>query len=325
MRNGRATSTSGQDPVTGGQAAPVLLFPGQGGYLPGGLRELTDDFAGLPAVLERITAASSAAGGPPVADLLTDRAAPTLRSLAATDPGRLHLAIFATEMCLHEIHTRCWGVTPAALVGHSLGEFAALVAAGSISLETGVHLVVARDEALRSAGPPVGGGMVALRTDRRSADRLLERLSSAGTVLAVDNGADQVVVSGPAGQLLDLAELAAAESVDSVRLDVSYPFHNAMLRDAAERFSAVVGTIDCAAPSLPLLSPVLGRWVERPADVRELLTSHLVRPVGFLDALRTLRAEGHRTFVECTARAVLTTLVRSTEDDPALVPAAAAG
>ncbi|WP_329791297.1 acyltransferase domain-containing protein [Lentzea sp. DG1S-22] len=304
-------------------ANPVFLFPGHGGYLPGGLQEFTDDFAGLPSVLERITAASRAVGGPDIAELLTDRAAPTLRSLVDDDPGRLHLAIFATELCLHEIYTRSWGVSPAVLVGHSLGEFAALVAAGCLSPETGVRLIVERDEALRSTGLRQGG-MVALRADRRTADRLLAGLDDDHTVLAADNGEDQVVVSGLAEPLRRLADRAADEGVEVTWLQVPYPFHNALLADAAARFSAVVDTIDCRAPEVPVHSPVLGREVRRPADVREVLAGHLVRPVGFLDALKSLNAQGHRVYLECGGKAVLTNLVRSArEHDVAAAPGAA--
>ncbi|SES32567.1 Malonyl CoA-acyl carrier protein transacylase [Lentzea xinjiangensis] len=291
---------------------PVFLFPGHGGYLPGGLREFTDDFAGLPSVLERINAASSAAGGPGIADLLTDRTAPTLRSLVDDDPGRLHLAMFATEMCVHDIYTRCWGLSPALLMGHGFGEFAALVAAGCLSLEDGVRLVVARDEALRKSGAPKGG-MVELRTGRQRAGLLLEGLAGHGGVLAVDNGADQVVVSGPSETLRRLKDLAAATNVEATELHVPYPFHNAMLDEAASLFAAVVDTVTCHAPRTPVHSPVLGRRVERPADVRAVLARHLVSPVGFLDALRTLSAQGHHIYVECGAKAVLTNLVRSAQ------------
>ncbi|SDO72922.1 ACP S-malonyltransferase [Lentzea jiangxiensis] len=302
-------------------ADPVFLFAGHGGYLPGGLHEFADDFAGLPAVLERINAASGAAGGPEVAELLTDRTAPTLESLVEDNPGRLHLAIFATEICLYDFYTRCCGLSPAVLVGHSLGEFAALVASGCVSLEDAVRLIIARDEALRGAGLP-DGGMVALRTDRRHVDELLTGLADQRTVLAVDNSTEQVVVSGPAEPLRRLVHLAAAAGIETTRLHVSYPFHNALLDEAAARFSAVVDTITCAAPSIPVHSPVLGRRVERPADVREVLACHLVRPVAFLDSLLALGAEGHHTYLECSVRSVLMKLVRAARGDaPASVPA----
>ncbi|SES36279.1 ACP S-malonyltransferase [Lentzea albida] len=300
---------------------PVFLFAGHGGFLPGGLHEFADDFAGLPAVLERINAASTAAGGPEVAELLTDRTAPTLRSLVEDDPCSLHLAIFATEICLYDFYTRCCGLSPAVLVGHSLGEFAALVASGCLALEDAVRLIIARDEALRGAGLPTGG-MLALRTGRHRADELLAGLADGRAALAVVNSPEQVVVSGPAESLRRLTRLAAAAGVETTHLHVSYPFHNALLDEAAARFSSAVDAVTCAAPGIPVHSPVLGRRIVRPEDVREVLTSHLVRPVGFLESLLALGAEGHHTYLECSARSVLMKLVRAAgEDAPVSVSA----
>ena len=138
----------------------------------------------------------------------------------------------------------------------------------------------------------------------------------------MDNSTEQVVVSGPAEALQRLTRLAAAAGIETTRPHVSYPFHNALLDEAAARFPAVVDTVACAAPSIPVHSPVPGRRVVRPADVREVLTCHLVRPVAFLDSLLTLGAEGHHTYLECSVKSVLMKFVRAARRDaPVSVPA----
>ncbi|SES32313.1 hypothetical protein SAMN05216188_1335 [Lentzea xinjiangensis] len=103
---------------------------------------------------------------------------------------------------------------------------------------------------------------------------------------------------------------------------MSYPFHHAPLDEAAARFSAVVDAVTCAAPSIPVHSPLLSQLVVRLADVREVLACHLVRTVAFLDSLLTLGAEWRHTYLECSVKSVLVKLVRAARGEaPVSVPA----
>ncbi|GAB3686393.1 hypothetical protein GCM10028814_26800 [Angustibacter aerolatus] len=287
--------------------APVLLLPGQGGYRPGVLSP--EEARQTAGTLRRVAAASAAVGGADVVDLLTDPGAPSLADLVATAPERLHLAIFSTEIVAAELCAERFG-PPALLAGHSFGEFAALTVAGALDLEGGVACVTARDRALIETAPPAGG-MTVLRTGRTRAQHVLGAVHDWRLALAVENGPEQSVVSGPHDGLDHLERVSAALGVDAHRLTVPYPFHNRLLAAAADRFAELVRDVPVRAPRTPVHSAVLGRRVTDDDDVREVLAAHLVQPVGFLTALHALRAEGFDWFVECGANAILTGIVRA--------------
>lgn len=286
---------------------PVFLFPGQGGYLPGGLSRVCADRP-LPTVAGQVDAISLRYGGPTISTLLESADAPTLDVLLASDVPALSLAIFATELAVLDLARELAGVTPGLVIGHSFGEFAALTAAGALSLADGVRLVIARDRALR-ASPDAEGGMVALRVGRQRANAVVGSLADRGLAVAAHNGYDQVVVSGPHESLDRLTALAGLLGIEATRLRVPYPFHNRLLAEANRLFEAEVAEVRVRAPRVPMYSPVLGRYVETEQDSREILTSHLEREVGFLPALVSVRGDGYTHFLECGARAALTDLV----------------
>ncbi|SDO73351.1 acyltransferase domain-containing protein [Lentzea jiangxiensis] len=286
---------------------PVFLFPGQGGYLPGGLSRVCADRS-LPPVVGQVDAISLRHGGPTISTLLESADAPTLDMLLASDVPALSLAIFATELAVLDLARELAGVTPGLVIGHSFGEFAALTAAGALSLADGVRLVIARDRALR-ASPDAEGGMVALRVGRQRANAVVGSLADRGLTVAAHNGYDQVVVSGPHESLDRLTALAGLLGIEATRLRVPYPFHNRLLAAANRLFEAEVAEVRVRAPRVPMYSPVLGRYVETEQDSREILTSHLEREVGFLPALVSVRGDGYSHFLECGARGALTDLV----------------
>ncbi|MEU7475024.1 acyltransferase domain-containing protein [Lentzea sp. NPDC042327] len=288
-------------------SSPVFLFPGQGGYLPGGLSRVCADRS-LPAVVGQVDAISLRHGGPTISTLLESADAPTLDVLLASDVPALSLAIFATELAVLDLARELAGVTPALVIGHSFGEFAALTAAGALDLADGVRLVIARDRALR-ASRDTEGGMVALRVGRQRASAVVGSLADRGLAVAAHNGYDQVVVSGPHESLDRLTALAGLLGIEATRLRVPYPFHNRLLAEANRLFEAEVAEVRVRAPRVPMYSPVLGRYVETEQDGREILTSHLEREVGFLQALVSVRGDGYAHFLECGARAALTDLV----------------
>ncbi|QKV74028.1 ACP S-malonyltransferase [Amycolatopsis sp. Hca4] len=287
----------------------VFLFPGQGGYLPGALSRLGAGHP-LPPVLGRVDAISLRLGGPRVSPLVTGADAPALDTLLAGDVPALSLAIFATELAVLELARDLAGVTPGLLVGHSFGEFAALTAAGALDLADGVRLVIARDRALRAAAG-TDGGMVALGAGLRRVRAIVDSMADRTVAVAADNGYDQVVVSGPGESLDRVGALADVHGIEATRLRVPYPFHNRVLAEANRLFEDDVFAVAVRAPRTPVYSPVLGRYAETEQDVREVLGSHLERPVGFLPALVALRGDGFTRFLECGARGALTDLVRA--------------
>jgi [acyl-carrier-protein] S-malonyltransferase len=202
-------------------------------------------------------------------------------------------------------------VEPADIVaaaGHSLGEYAALVAAGALAFDDAVPLVAERGAAMDDAGREQAGGMLAmLGGDGLAVVALAERL---GLTVANDNAPGQVVLSGPV-DALDRAEEAARTDTGARarRLDVSGAFHSPLMAPAAGRLAEALAH----TPMHGLEFPVYANGSAAPfTDVRGELAQHLLRPVRWRETLLALRARGVERFVELGPGAVLTGLVKRT-------------
>lgn len=195
-----------------------------------------------------------------------------------------------------------------AAAGHSLGEYAALVAAGALRFDDAVRLVDERAAAMADAGELHAGGMVALLGgDPRGVRALATRL---GLVVANDNAPGQLVLSGPIEAVAEAEEVARDEAgARARRLDVSGAFHSPLMEPAAERLRAALeGT-----PISELQIPVYSNGTAAPfADVRSELSQNLLRGVRWRETLLAMRTAGIERFVELGPGAVLTGLVKRT-------------
>jgi [acyl-carrier-protein] S-malonyltransferase len=196
----------------------------------------------------------------------------------------------------------------AAAAGHSLGEYAALVAAGALQFDDAVRLVDARAAAMDRAARRTPGGMVAmLGGDQGAMQALAARLD---LVVANDNAPGQLVFSGPLGAVQEAAALAREEADARARvLDVGGAFHSVLMQPAtADLDAALAGT-----PIAPPRFPVYSNGSAAPfVDVRRELAENLLRPVRWRETLLALRAAGVERFVELGPGAVLTGLVKRT-------------
>jgi [acyl-carrier-protein] S-malonyltransferase len=196
----------------------------------------------------------------------------------------------------------------AAAAGHSLGEYAALVAADALEFDDAVRLVDERAAAMADAGERQAGGMVAmLGGDARAVGALARRL---GLTVANDNAPGQLVLSG-ADEAVDAAvELAREETgARARRLDVTGAFHSPLMEPAAARLRAALAATPVAAPTIP----VYCNGSAAPfVDVRRELAENLLRPVRWRETLLAMRAAGVERFVELGPGAVLTGLVKRT-------------
>jgi [acyl-carrier-protein] S-malonyltransferase len=195
-----------------------------------------------------------------------------------------------------------------AAAGHSLGEYAALLAAGALEFDDAVRLVDERAAAMADAGDTNPGGMIAmLGGDAQSVRALAERL---GLVIANDNAPGQLVLSGGVDAVAEADELARDETgARARRLDVSGAFHSPLMEPAADRLRAALE----ATPVHPRQIPVYSNGTARPfVDVREELAENLLRGVRWRETLLALRTAGVERFVELGPGAVLTGLVKRT-------------
>ncbi|MEA2324172.1 MAG: [acyl-carrier-protein] S-malonyltransferase [Solirubrobacteraceae bacterium] len=195
-----------------------------------------------------------------------------------------------------------------AAAGHSLGEYAGLVAAGALQFEDAIALVDERADAMADAGEQRPGGMVAmLGGESRDVRALADRL---GLVVANDNAPGQLVLSGSLDALDAVEDVAREETgARARRLDVTGAFHSPLMEPAAARLRAALER----TPVAPMQIPVYSNASAAPfSDVRRELAENLLRPVRWRETLLALRAAGVERFVELGPGAVLTGLVKRT-------------
>jgi len=192
--------------------------------------------------------------------------------------------------------------------GHSLGEYAALVAAGALLFDDAVTLVAERAAAMADAGELVSGGMIAMLGGDDHAVRALARRLN--LTVANDNAPGQLVLSGALDQIARADELAREETgARARRLDVSGAFHSPLMEPAAERLQAALERVEIR----PTAFPVYANGTAAPfVDVRAELSANLLRGVRWRETLLALRAAGIERFVEHGPGAVLTSLVKRT-------------
>jgi malonyl CoA-acyl carrier protein transacylase len=195
-----------------------------------------------------------------------------------------------------------------AAAGHSLGEYAALVAAGALAFEDAVALVAERAAAMADAGDQNAGGMLAmLGGDAADVRALAARL---GLTVANDNAPGQLVLSGAVDAIAEAEEAAREETgARARRLDVSGAFHSPLMQPAADRLRAALDATPVQTPRIP----VYANGTAAPfADVRAELAGNLLRPVRWRETLLALRAAGVERFVELGPGSVLTSMVKRT-------------
>ena len=195
-----------------------------------------------------------------------------------------------------------------AAAGHSLGEYAALVAAGALAFDDAVPLVAERGAAMDDAGREQPGGMLAmLGGDALAVVALAERL---GLTVANDNAPGQVVLSGPADAIDRAEEAAKAETgARGRRLDVSGAFHSPLIARAADRLRPAVDRVKFTEGASPFMSTVTAK-IEDARRAGTLLIDQLTAPVKFTQAARELMRQGTTTFVEVGPGNVLSGLVK---------------
>ncbi len=267
----------------------ALLFPGQGSHAEG----MEEPYRGHP-LLER---GLELLGYDPF-----ERLAEGTRY---QQPALFLCSVAAWEEWRSEVDDEDEG---RAAAGHSLGEYAALVAAGALELDDAVRLVDERAAAMADAGERSAGGMVAmLGGDSRDVHALAARL---GLVVANDNAPGQLVLSGPIDAIAEAEEVARDEAgARARRLDVTGAFHSQLMEPAAERLRAALD----ATPVHELQIPVYSNGSASPfVDVRRELAENLLRPVRWRETLLALRTARVERFVELGPGAVLTGLVKRT-------------
>ncbi|HYP83450.1 polyketide synthase [Variovorax sp.] len=278
---------------------PVFMFPGQGAQYPGMGRTLYASGRAPRAAFDDVLQCFD---GVLPFDLSERMFSPDPAALAPTSVTQP--ATFALEYVLAR-QLLGLGLQPAALIGHSVGEFVAAVLAGVMRLEDATRLVARRGE-LMQALPP--GVMLSVRLP---AEQLQARLPE-GLSLAADNGPQVSVAAGPADAIEALRAALEADGVVARVLQTSHAFHSAMMDPAVAPFEQLVRGIELQAPHLPLYSTLTGALLApHEATDPRYWARHLREPVRFSPAVRTATAAlPGAVFVELGPRNTLATLVR---------------
>jgi [acyl-carrier-protein] S-malonyltransferase len=230
-----------------------------------------------------------------------------------TQPALLTVSIAAFEVLRGE------GLAPDFVAGHSLGEYSALVAAGSLRFADAVRLVRRRGQYMQAAVAPGVGAMAAiLKLPEGRLDGVLAEAAQGEIVSAANlNSPDQVVIAGHAGAVNRAAELAkAAGARRAVLLPVSAPFHCALMAPAQERLRADLDATEFRDLTCPLVNNWQAREIRTGAEAREGVYQQVPNPVRWLETVRYLAGQGVARYVEVGAGGVLTGLLRNI--DPAL-------
>ena len=286
----------------------VGLFPGQGGYRAGCLDLLRAEPESRE-VLELIDEIALEMFGRRLLDSVSGAGAGSAEELFETDPEMMQVAIFAASVAVFEA-LRARGARLSVLIGHSLGEIAALVCAGALTISEGTRILCHRVAVLREHDTS-GGTMLALACERARAEQVLSLLPASAAAIAGENGPAQVTVSGTTEALRRVELIAGAIGVPATALRARHPFHNVLLQTARRELLTRIGGHRSHGLRVPVFSPILGRYYREHDDLGELLADHLVTPVEFRQSIDRAYEAGARIWVEVGAGRALTNLVRS--------------
>jgi len=273
----------------------VHLFPGQGSHRTGMGREL---FARYP----HLVRAADGVLGYSVEELCLR--APEER---LTDTRYTQCAVYVVDALSYVDRVRTDGVVPDAVAGHSLGEYAALFAAGAFDLVTGLELVAARAALMAGAGP--GAMLAVLGLPPERVREVLHRAGAAQLDLANLNSPSQTVVSGPRPDVEAAGPALAAEADAVLPLKVSGAFHSRQMSGAAAGFRDVLAGYHLGRLRIPVIANVTARPY-RDGEVAELLVRQLTEPVRWTESMQYLLGLPDPQFAEVGPGQVLTGLLR---------------
>lgn len=283
----------------------AFLFSGQGSQYKGMGQELLSEFPKLSSIYDE----GSEILGFDLKKICFDTEEDILAQTQYSQP-----AIFATSLLAYEV-ALLNGFKPDMVGGHSLGEYAALVASGVLSRGDGFKVIKERAYAMGECAKNQDGAMYAIiGLDASEISRVCEETE--GYVLPVNfNSPSQTVIAGEA----TAAEAVAQKFIDmgkrAMKLSVSAAFHSKLMQPAADSFKSAIKDIKFNCPTIPFYSNLNGEPIEELSNMPEYLARHLVSSVKFTDELFNMQKAGANSFIECGPNKVLTGLVKKTLSD----------
>ncbi|MBQ8614583.1 MAG: ACP S-malonyltransferase [Ruminiclostridium sp.] len=289
--------------------ATALLFSGQGSQYQGMGEKIYNE---NPSAYEKIFETGTKVLGFDLKNTMFTAEAAELSRTAVSQPVIFTMSLLCAEKYKNE------GGEFGAVAGHSLGEYAALVVSGAVSLETGFELIKHRAACMEKAAQKNGGKMAAVMSaDVELIERVCEEVRNGGDyVTPVNyNSTQQTVIAGSESGIAKASEKLTANGVKRViPLAVAAAFHSEFMKEAAEEFRTLIEDIEFGTPAVKFYSNVTGGELTDFSDIRDILAKHICSPVKFTDELKAMQAAGFDSFVECGPGKTLTGLVKKTLD-----------
>jgi [acyl-carrier-protein] S-malonyltransferase len=293
----------------------AFIFPGQGSQSVGMGRDLAAAFAAAREVFDEVDETLQQR----LSKLMFEGPGETLTLTENAQPALMAMSLAVVRVLAQEGGVKV-AERAALVLGHSLGEYSALAAAGGLSLAATARLLRLRGSAMQAAVAPGVGAMAALLgVEAKAAGEIcaeaavLKREGAADlrevVQVANDNGGGQVVISGHQAAVERAIEIAKARGVKrAMLLPVSAPFHCALMAPAADRMADALGEIDMAAPVVPLIANVTAAKATQPDSIKGLLVEQVTGTVRWRESIVTAMEMGVDRFVELGAGRVLTGL-----------------
>jgi malonyl CoA-acyl carrier protein transacylase len=290
----------------------AFLFPGQGSQYVNMAKELAacepavaGVFAEADRTMERIL-------GEPLTNFIfvdeqdpasVERAEESLRQTAVTQP-----AVLTVDRAIERLLIE-FGVRPDFVMGHSLGEYAALVAAGVMPFDDALEASAARGREMTRVSVEDNGWMAAIMAPLAEVHKTLETIDGY-VVVANINGYSQSVIGGNSEAVRKAIEIFSAKGYQAIQLPVSHAFHTRIVAPAAGPLRSVLDRLRISPPTLPLIANVTGELYPQTIEgIKDILAQQIASPVQWVKGLETLYAEGVRTFVEVGPKKALKGLV----------------
>ncbi len=285
----------------------AFIFPGQGAQFIGMGKELADQFNSARAVFEEVDEAL----GEKLSTLMWEGREEDLKLTANTQP-----ALMAVSLAVVRALETDFGVSigdAKYVAGHSLGEYSALAAAGSLTVSDAARLLRFRGASMQKAVPEGEGAMAALLGATIEQAEEACKASDGVCDVANDNAPGQVVVSGSKAAVEAATEWARENGIKkAVLLPVSAPFHCSLMQPAADAMSEKLADIELKAPIIPVYANVTAAPVSDAESIRSLLVQQVTGRVRWRESVENMAAEGVTDMIECGAGKVLTVMNRRT-------------